>query len=308
MLSLRAIHWSRHTFTWHCHSSMTNFTHGRPSEEPKEIDPVYRLGLTVAHPKLSINNLWTYVLGSYAKMVVTYEADRLVAVQGLVDRLVGLYGDEYFAGVFRSHLASGLVWDNSYYNAEKALDGVPTWSWASNCPGVWFQNPSHSLINYDEETVFPKDRGPLNLDTPEKRALRFEAPLINVQLEKTFTSEDIVPYCPDWRPLKSDSFLDLGIKTEPRVLMHFSYDAANLVPDSFSEVTVLFVAINMQDGNDIHKVEEPNESIVVDQRTFISYHGIIVQPMGQFYERVGLVDFDVPRDYQSWLEIKQWME
>ncbi|KAF4967247.1 hypothetical protein FSARC_5159 [Fusarium sarcochroum] len=307
-LSPRAIHWSRYTFSWQCHGRMEWFTQARPFEKPKELDQVYRLELSPTHPELSIEDSWTTLLGMYTRMEFTYESDRLVAIQGLVDRLIDMHGDEYFAGVFRSHLAKGLLWENAYNKTEKALGEVPTWSWASNCPGVWFHNPSHSLITYSKETVFPKGWDPLNLDTPEKRALRFQAPWINVELERTFTAADIVPSYRDWRPLKFDCFASFGNEKKQRLEMFFKYDAESLVPESFSEVMVVFVALHILGRGEVAKVKEPDESIVVRSDIFTSFHGILVRPEGRFYERVGVVQFDVPKDYQSWLELKQEMD
>jgi len=107
-----------------------------PSIRPWTSEPITRA--------LSINNLsncpenlflqyWTDLVVTYGKMRFSYENDRLVAIQGVIDRLL-LKDARYSAGVFSSISIKQLLWtkatEASQTNVPKNTI-YPSWSWAS---------------------------------------------------------------------------------------------------------------------------------------------------------------------------------
>ncbi|PSS00831.1 heterokaryon incompatibility protein-domain-containing protein [Coniella lustricola] len=90
---------------------------------------------------------WRHIIGDYALSDLSFEKDKLVAASGLAKAFSRhLNGDEYLAGLWRSHLIKELLWkrekwDNKGQRATATRHKAyraPTWSWASiNGPVVW---------------------------------------------------------------------------------------------------------------------------------------------------------------------------
>jgi hypothetical protein len=253
-----------------------------------------------------MSDAWTELISRYSKMHFTFETDRLIAIQGLANRLIDLHGGEYFAGVFRSHLAYGLLWKNSYDKAHNALTGVPSWSWATRCLSIWFPPVSYSFIRFTKPNIFPNNRSPINLDTPEKRALRFEAPLMRINLGRPFTEADIVSTVK--RPVFS-CHVSFTEGSEDEYAVNFEYDAESLMPERFEMLEVIFLGLHV-----LHKWKgyigpsEFEESFIVDPDTLVSCEGILLRKAGRYYERVGRLDFDMPKNYQRRARLNKLME
>ncbi|RGP76404.1 hypothetical protein FLONG3_5288 [Fusarium longipes] len=296
VLSPRALHWSNHTLIWQCHG-MTKATaygsalddiQGNPTSGPSQIS-------LAQDPEHAMGEAWTDLITKYSKMRFTYESDRLIAIEGLATRLADIHGDKYFAGAFLSRLADSLLWKNSYFKADRALPNVPTWSWASRCLDIWFIPVSHSFIRFNKEDVFPVNRGPINLDTPEKRSLRIEAPLIAVDLERDYTESDIVSTVK--RPVFA-CHVRLVKDVEDGFAVNFEFDAESLMPPSFRSLMVLLLGLHaLHRKRGFVDAEEFEESTIIDPDTIVSSEGIIIRRSGEYYERIGRFDYDVPKNY-----------
>jgi hypothetical protein len=87
------------------------------------------------------NQLWLDLIEIYCQMYLSYETDRLMAIQGLVDQVPPSNREDngYIAGLFKLGLVkgSGLAWCNSTPRTEKATK-FPSWSWASLGAGDLF--------------------------------------------------------------------------------------------------------------------------------------------------------------------------
>lgn len=77
---------------------------------------------------------WFRLASSYCKMDFTYNTDRLMAIQGIVDRVGLFFPDRYVAGCFYSQLIPSLAWfvggTNVHGKTENDLV-APSWSWIS---------------------------------------------------------------------------------------------------------------------------------------------------------------------------------
>jgi hypothetical protein len=157
-----------------------------------------------------------------------------------------------------------------------------------------------------EPYVFPGNRSPINLDTPEKRVLRFEAPLLKIDLGRPFKESNIISTVQ--RPVFS-CHISFTEHKEDKYVVNFEYDAESLMPESFQTLEVLFLGLHV-----LHKrrgnidASEFEESTVVDPDTIVSSEGILLRKSGQYYERVGRFDFDIPKNYKRRARIKKMME
>ncbi|KAJ9667173.1 hypothetical protein H2201_002693 [Coniosporium apollinis] len=76
---------------------------------------------------------WMYIVHSYTRGRLTYETDRLAAIQGLANEFKKSREDEYIMGLWTGDLPQALLWhrDDQYLERTQALATFPSWSWAS---------------------------------------------------------------------------------------------------------------------------------------------------------------------------------
>jgi hypothetical protein len=88
---------------------------------------------------------WRLILDQYVALDLTFESDRLPALQGLADAYGKEREDEYHFGVWQSEVNELLLWTTqSVVLPLKRSDGIPTWSWAA-IPGI--KTFGHSLYD-----------------------------------------------------------------------------------------------------------------------------------------------------------------
>lgn len=253
LLSPSILHWSRNGLFHQCFHGLetSEVSFGTNAVEPWQGGRgTERHGIILQHI-----SRWTQIVREYSASKFSYDTDRLVAIQGLGEALASTQKDEYFAGVFRSQLAQGLIWeaDTEDSNREK-LDYFPSWSWASHKAkqGVTLSNVEESLIQCNRPNVFPQNRHVLNLAKPTDRLLSFSAPLLPVdvsQLQRKTTGN---------LSLQSPTF---------SALMWF--DTAALEANPGQNLGILLLAVSKD-----------------------SSKGLIIQPSGRGYKRLGLAWVD----------------
>jgi hypothetical protein len=68
-------------------------------------------------------------------MSLSFESDRLIAIQSLADKFQNYFQEEYLSGLWRSYLYLGLCWKattgRERLQDDAATCGAPSWSWAS---------------------------------------------------------------------------------------------------------------------------------------------------------------------------------
>lgn len=82
---------------------------------------------------------WGRVVLRYTRCRLTYNRDRLIALQGLADARAEGSDDRYHWGLYESAISSQLLWTHD--EPEHAVvdrEDVPTWSWASSGGGKSF--------------------------------------------------------------------------------------------------------------------------------------------------------------------------
>ncbi|SPJ76768.1 related to tol protein [Fusarium torulosum] len=87
---------------------------------------------------------WRELLYSYGQRKLTHASDKLPAVSGLARIYAEQLGDEYVAGLWRSHLVKGLMWDGMDCRRVGEYK-APSWSWASIDGGFCYVNPEEDV-------------------------------------------------------------------------------------------------------------------------------------------------------------------
>ena len=80
-------------------------------------------------------NIWTGFVAHYSLRTLTFQADKLLAITGIVQVFGRIMHDKFVAGLWLSHLMESLLWyirNNTVTDRPKYR--APTWSWAS-CEG-----------------------------------------------------------------------------------------------------------------------------------------------------------------------------
>ncbi|KAK7430956.1 hypothetical protein QQZ08_002485 [Neonectria magnoliae] len=252
ILSPRILHWSRNGLLKQCFGSKEMSETCAPNDIPEP----RREGRLISHgPVFSrstttdLGKQWAKILREYSSMRFTYGTDRLAAIHGLADQLSKLHKDEYFAGIFRSHIAQGLMWEPNHEDkdAEK-LTCFPSWSWASfhSKSGIFLTDVCKSLIKCPRADVFPPMEDPLDFTDTLNRVLRVEAPLLPI----------------DAQTWQQNSYSELTIETS-KFDGRIGFDSKYLASHHGDSMCVLLL-----DAGKILK-------------------GIVLRPKGGMYERIG---------------------
>ncbi|RYO96347.1 hypothetical protein DL764_007483 [Monosporascus ibericus] len=85
---------------------------------------------------------WGDIVAEYTRRKLTYQTDKLVAIQGIANAVAPIVSRTYFAGIWVDTpraVLMGLVWSSRFRGADsRRLDVVPSWSWASaDCEVLW---------------------------------------------------------------------------------------------------------------------------------------------------------------------------
>lgn len=90
-------------------------------------------------------SVWQDNVSSYTMRKLTYENDRLTAIEGLAMELAKTRTDRYYHGIWMNELPRTLLWIRMSRTFEEAsndrLVNVPTWSWATIAGMKMFMEP-----------------------------------------------------------------------------------------------------------------------------------------------------------------------
>ena len=154
IMSRRILKFGSSELEWVCNSK--HASEGHPHEKPplyaheKDcFDALRNLSSQISRfGPLIRHNIWYDIVEHYTKCELSYKSDMLPALSGVATQYQKLTGDRYFAGLWKSDLARGLLWRTPHLSpyqlsvntgkargcrgsSRPASYRAPTWSWAS---------------------------------------------------------------------------------------------------------------------------------------------------------------------------------
>ena len=98
-----------------------------------------------SHVYWKIHRCWVTVLLKYTLCSLSFNNDKLAAIEGLVDQMAKATGGQYLAGLWKDQIHTNLLWRRfALENARSRPARAPTWSWASLDGPVLLPDPLSS--------------------------------------------------------------------------------------------------------------------------------------------------------------------
>lgn len=208
MLSPRTLNFGSRQIFWQClgMTACESMPYGIPDvisdggrDELQWRQFVNRKKKNTKQDQLYLREIWRHVVDTYMSCRITVTSDKLPALDGLREKLTGLLGEEYFAGLWQNDIAEQLAWqvtdastaDNT---PARRQDGpsdtwiAPTWAWASVDGMVVVPKRLRQERSYKLEIV-----GKPQLTKDPKKPLALSAGHLNVKgklFKLTFTRLD----------------------------------------------------------------------------------------------------------------------
>lgn len=145
MLSRRILYWSRDALFWECtalkaseahpdgNASYTDF-HSHDMVFPNlNFSRIFRLSEAE-----SLSTYWLDLVHHYSAMNFSYDSDRPIALQGLVELLQNRFSDTYVHGIWLPQLFRGILWRSVSVGRKVVSPRYPSWSWMSTTAAVKF--------------------------------------------------------------------------------------------------------------------------------------------------------------------------
>jgi hypothetical protein len=83
----------------------------------------------------AIKRRWRQMVCKYSVLELTYQSDRLHAIQGCAELIENLTSDECISGLWKNSLLGDLLWTTESRTKRQKrppeLFDLPSWSWAS---------------------------------------------------------------------------------------------------------------------------------------------------------------------------------
>ncbi|KAJ3527151.1 hypothetical protein NM208_g10845 [Fusarium decemcellulare] len=141
--------------------------------------------------KAALLRSWYNLLWLYGPRKLTNASDKLPAMSGLAGLFAERLDDEYVAGLWRSHLIEGLLWQGLKCRRVQEYRS-PSWSWASmdGIPGLGIQHDYDTLATVLDVKVSLKGANPYGEVTEARIKLRAPMERLYLAIE-------------DWDPTKA---------------------------------------------------------------------------------------------------------
>lgn len=176
LLSARMIHYDTDQLLWECRQD-------RFAEDGVPVDAFIvqklvwderlHLSFPFAQGRFSTSEFvwdWYDMVSAYSRRGITKAYDKLPALSGLAKIMEECTGERYIAGLWKNHLAFGLLWRRSEAWLRRPSDGylAPSWSWASlegdiNMPEIATIMPTNNVMETSIR-IIEADAAPLGMD------------------------------------------------------------------------------------------------------------------------------------------------
>ncbi|KAH6887075.1 heterokaryon incompatibility protein-domain-containing protein [Thelonectria olida] len=129
---------------------------------------------------------WDHVLTDFSRRQLTYETDRLPALQGLADAYAETNADTYLFGTFESGLPAQLIWMfREELLSPQHVKNVPSWSWASKLGDKMFWSTRFSISPMGRHTCLQmKESGTLEVTGPLAHGTLSKSPINQASLSR----------------------------------------------------------------------------------------------------------------------------
>ncbi|KAF2671466.1 HET-domain-containing protein [Microthyrium microscopicum] len=133
LISRRVIHYLDSEVVWECRRlsrSEDGFLDssqlwGRYTQTPYDLCQAFA-GMATSPAKQ-----WLKCIETFSGRLLTYEKDRLPAISGIAKIMHEKLGAEYLAGLWRSSLIEGMMWNTLSLSRAYVPNSNPSWSWSS---------------------------------------------------------------------------------------------------------------------------------------------------------------------------------
>ncbi|KAF3038950.1 hypothetical protein E8E11_006698 [Didymella keratinophila] len=105
-----------------------------------------------------LTRTWLQIIEDYTKRNLTFESDKLPALQGLAQYVIDLTRDQYMFGLWKSSIELGLLWRTAPYEDTgerrgRVADRAPSWSWASVDGRVYFAFVGEKPLEFGTDRI-----------------------------------------------------------------------------------------------------------------------------------------------------------
>jgi hypothetical protein len=117
----------------------------------------YSLSHSIASPEQAIDR-WRQIVDVYTRRSLTQPTDRLPAISGIAQRFANILHDDYYAGLWGSHLARELLGkrhSSSRLNSRPSIYQAPSWSWAAISNPISYLRIAVSKVVDSESRIPP---------------------------------------------------------------------------------------------------------------------------------------------------------
>ncbi|KAM3068464.1 hypothetical protein ACMFMG_009606 [Clarireedia jacksonii] len=154
LLSPRHLYYGRHQIYWKCpqgYQALDGMPSGFRYPEENMLERLSSfLYLDILQNPWPLNNEvkadilhgYYWMIREYSSRSLTYDSDKLPAISGLVQRLHGVLGGDYIAGLWSGDLVSQLCWYKESLSCKHVEQyRAPSWSWAITNDPVIIDEP-----------------------------------------------------------------------------------------------------------------------------------------------------------------------
>ncbi|KAF4962494.1 hypothetical protein FSARC_9417 [Fusarium sarcochroum] len=210
VLSRRMLHYGTHQMFFECNqgfrgedgvlledrfeSIYEKLEEGPGVKRQRKLRERYELGQALSY-KATLLATWYNLLWLYGPRKLTKASDKLPAISGLASIFAKQLDDEYVAGLWRSNLIGGLLWQGLRCRRRQEYR-APSWSWASmdGIPGLGLLHDYDTLAEVLDVKVNLKSSNPYGEVTDARIKLRAPMERLYFTIEDWDPTTASVPY------------------------------------------------------------------------------------------------------------------
>jgi hypothetical protein len=229
LLSPRTVHFCAEQVFWECAELVAceSFPDGIPERLTDERrdgmmpHTQYKVYLNETPRTLSAAyDRWYLIVEEYSRRALTKETDKLVAISGIVQKLLPILNDQPVAGLWFNHLPYDLAWRTRRIGKRPETYVAPSWSWASLEGEVVCLQQSKELVTMT--TVM--DCTPINSSFGRLRSatLKLRGPLLDLTVRQDGwimldRSTQLIPNEVTWDDRRREQFAGVQLYFTPLV-------------------------------------------------------------------------------------------